>query len=112
MRPGLAERYKALSFERKTGGWTHGWFMSKLDQEFCLTIDEKDAICKALGYKSGYTVEVEHILHRQWQKDQIINQILAYNTTPSLDKIFPAAPSIFDLPYDIELELARSSCFD
>lgn len=97
MRPGLAERYKALMQERRAGGWTHGWFLSKLDQEFCLTSEEQNAICKALGYRSGYTVEVEHILYRQWQKDQIISQILEYHNTAYLPKIVPVSACIFDL---------------
>jgi hypothetical protein len=94
--------------ERKAGGWTHGWFMSKLDQEFCLTYVEKDAICKALGYRAGYTVEVEHVLYRQWQKDQIISQILDYHNTPSLSKIFPKNTVNFDSSvgsYPLELAL-------
>jgi hypothetical protein len=107
MRPKVALHYKRLAKQRKSGGWTHGWFLYHLDQEIILTHAEKDAICKALGYKSGWTLETEYILYRQWQKDQIISQILEYHNTPSFDKIFPPAPSIFELsPYKHLSELA------
>lgn len=97
MRPKVAIHYKRLAKQRKEGGWTHGWFLYHLDKKIILTCAEKEAICKALGYKAGWTLETEHTLYRQWQKDQIISQILEYHNTAYLPKIVPVSACIFDL---------------
>ena len=112
MRPKVAIYYKRLAKQRKEGGWTHGWSLYHLDHEIPLAFAEKDAICKALGYEAGWTLKTEYILYRQWQKDQIISQILAYNNTPNLDKVFPPSASILDSFLDVEREIYEMACLD
>ena len=76
MRYGLEQKYIALMRQRCEGGWTDGWFLYNLDQQMPLTDAEKDSICKALGYRSGWTVNTEYILYQQWQKDRIVEQLI------------------------------------
>ncbi len=64
-------RLQMLLRERLSGAYKDGWVYGRLKQEFDLQPEQLDAIAKALKFKYGWNPDLQNILERQWQEDEV-----------------------------------------